>query len=844
MGIDATGSNHRFDRFLLQPMERRLLADGTEVSLGPRAFDVLVLLVQNAGRLVTKDRLLSVVWPRVVVEENALQAQVSMLRKVLGRDAIATVSGRGYRFTASVVPEAASIVAGDQPATSLRALPAPLTSFVGRQKELVELSQLLRNARLLTLTGSGGCGKTRLALQVASGVGSMFADGVLLVELAALSDPELVPQALAGALELPITSPRPLVDVIAAHLASRQMLIVLDNAEHLLEASARLADELLKRCARVALLVTSRESLGITGELTFRVPSLSVPDVAVEATPGQVLQYESVRLFVARAQLQRPHFAVTEQNAPALASLCRRLDGIPLAIELAAARLRAMAPEEIDRRLDRRFSLLIDGSRTAMPRHRTLQSLIDWSYDLLDAPEQALFCRVAVFADGWTLEAGESVCAAEDAERLAMLDRLTSLVDKSLVTADEQDGVTRYRLLETMRQYGLARLRENAEEAVWRTRHLDCMVALAKLAEAQLTSGEQRAGLDRLGTEHENLRAALTWAADGGSVTSGLRLAAMIFHFWWTRGFVSEGREFLKQLLASTREPVYPAVRARALAAAGQFAMLHGDYAAAWAVQQEALAIYRELDNRNGMAALMGGMGVVLDEQGEFDRAWSLREEAIAIQREVGLPQDLATALNNLGWSARNQGKLVEAQTVLEESLAIRRALGDTSRIADALLNLAGVALDRHELEAARRLGEESLAICSELRDRRGTASALLHMGLLACATQDWSMAHDRLGEALTGFVDLNDQSGVARTLDALALACLVREPARAARLLGAVEHIRQGTGFKLTEVLQSAHDAKVRNARAALGDDEAFHRAWSEGATMGLQAAARYALH
>ena len=414
-GGDTT---HCFDRFVLQPAERRLLANGVPVPIGPRAFDVLSLLVEHAGHLVSKDLLLTTVWPRVVVEENALQVQISALRKVLGRAAIATVSGRGYRFTLGVDTETSLPTTGHGQGLASGALPQALTSFVGREKELVELTRLVREARLLTLTGAGGCGKTRLALRLAIGVTSMFADGVWLVELAALTDPAAVPNATAQVLGLQVSPTTPPTQAIANHLGPRRVLLVLDNAEHLRDACAQLADTLLKHCPHASMMVTSRESLGITGELTFRVPSLSVPAPGNDDTPELVVQYESVRLFVSRARLQRPHFAVTALNAAAIASICRRLDGIPLAIELAAARIRAMAPEEIDRRLDRRFSLLTDGSRTALPRHRTLQSLIDWSYDLLDDAEKVMFSRVSVFADGWTLDAAEQICGARDCRSL------------------------------------------------------------------------------------------------------------------------------------------------------------------------------------------------------------------------------------------------------------------------------------------------------------------------------------------------------------------------------------------------------------------------------------------
>ena len=382
---------YRFGRFELQPDERRLLESGTLVHLRPHALDLLLAFAERAGQLVTKDELLKRVWRSVVVEENTLQAHISALRKVLGSEAIATVSGHGYRFTQQVIQIAAG--ASSSASTPKHNLPHALTSFIGREKEITELSQLLASARLLTLTGSGGCGKTRLAIQLAKQRAHAYPDGAWLVELAALTDAALVPQTVASVLSIKEKVGSSLIDTIAEHLASRALLLVLDNAEHLIDACAQLAESLLQRCERLVILVTSREPLTITGELIYRVPSLSVPDEKTDTKPESVAAYESARLLIERARLQRPDFAVTPQNSAAIASICRRLDGIALALELAAPRLRTLSVEELSRRLDRRFELLTEGSRTALPRHRTLRALIDWSFDLLTDAEKAMLRR-------------------------------------------------------------------------------------------------------------------------------------------------------------------------------------------------------------------------------------------------------------------------------------------------------------------------------------------------------------------------------------------------------------------------------------------------------------------
>src|SRR5258705_4082660 len=385
MGAVRSIERYRFGPFELQPDKRRLLKDGATIALRPRSFDLLAALVDRAGHLVTKDQLLDQVWPKMVVEEAALHVQVSALRKVLGSEAITTVSGRGYQFTLPVTK-------GDGQATrASRAkhnLPYQLTSFVGREQEIAQLTELVTANRLVTLTGAGGAGKTRLAIEVASRLTGAFPDGVWLVELAVLSDPHLVPQAVAQALEVKEQPTRPVIETLSDYLASKKMLLVLDNAEHLLEACVHLVDEIVRHCPDVTVLVTSRERLGITAELTYRVPSLTVPGANETLTPGTALRYEGVRLFVERAKLARPDFDLTAENSSSVASICARLDGMPLAIELAAPRLRSMSVDELSQRLDPRFALLTDGSPAALPRHRTLRSMLDCSYDLLREAEK------------------------------------------------------------------------------------------------------------------------------------------------------------------------------------------------------------------------------------------------------------------------------------------------------------------------------------------------------------------------------------------------------------------------------------------------------------------------
>jgi predicted ATPase len=506
MAFPIPPDRYLFGPFELQPGKRRLLKDGAAISLRPRAFDLLVALVDRAGNLVTKDELLSRVWPKTVVEEAALHVQMSSLRKTVGSDAITTVSGRGYQFTLPVTKGEAN-----RASRSKHNLPYQLTSFIGREQEIAQLKELVRAHRLVTLTGASGAGKTRLAIEVARRLTDVFPDGVWLAELAALSDSRLIPQAAAQALEVKEQAARPVIATLSDYLASKKLLLVLDNVEHLLEGCVQFVDVILRHAQDVAILVTSRERLGMVGELTYRVPSLTVPGPGDNMTSDVLLAYEGVRLFVDRARLLRPDFNVTPENAASLASICYRLDGIPLAIELAAPRLRSMSVEELCQGLDQRFALLTDGSRTALPRHRTLRSMLDWSYDLLVKREQAMLRRVAVFADGWTLGSAEQVCAGDGIDGSDVIKQLTSLVDKNLVVTDEEAGATRYRMLETVRQYSLDRLRDSGEERQWRGSHLACFVALGSEFNREVMGTKQQAWLARIASEHDNLRAALAW---------------------------------------------------------------------------------------------------------------------------------------------------------------------------------------------------------------------------------------------------------------------------------------------------------------------------------------------
>jgi predicted ATPase len=554
---------------------------------------------------------------------------------------------------------------------------------------------------------------------------------------------------------------------------------------------------------------------------------------------------ESARLFIERARLQRPDFAVTVLNAPALASICHRLDGIPLAIELAAPRVRSMSVEEVDRRLDRRFGLLTGGSRTALPRHRTLRSAIDWSYDLLNDTEQALLSRVSVFSGGWTLEATEQVCSGEGIAGDRILDLLASLVDKSLVLAEEHGATTRYRLLETVSDYADERLRQDGQETPWRNRHLTYFMALAEEAEREIALGDQRAGLDRTGAEHDNLRAALTWASSAvANASLGLRMAAALWRFWSFRGYWSEGRSRLVEQLASPWDPCsMKGPRARALNGAGSIAMHQGDYRASRQFHQESLAIQRDRGDRPGIAASLCNLGNVCLALGDYPAAHSFHEQSLAIYRDLGDRHGIANLLSNLGVANEDLGDFPVARALHEESLALRRELGDQWGTANSLANLAAVARNNGDLAAARELYEASEAIYQELGDPRATAHSWNDMALVMSDQGDYRGAQARLEKSLATVLKLGDRPSTADSLYGLAYAFSLHEPRRAAVIWGAAERSQEEIGVSRRPIDRPRDERQVATARAMLGDDAAFDLAWQEGRAMRWEEAARYAL-
>jgi non-specific serine/threonine protein kinase len=822
---------------------------------------------------------------------------VTLLARALGLTAgeAATLEAAVVRVRAPAATDAPAAREEDLPAgvTPLALVPAPpaprsnlpvqLTSFIGREREQAEIVSLLGRAPLVTLTGAGGCGKSRLGLAVANKLLGESPDGVWLVELAALADPALVPQTVAKVLGLREQPGKPPMELLLSHLYRRCVLLVLDNCEHLAGACAELATALLRSCDQLRVLATSREVLEAAGEVLYQVPSLSVPDLEHLSPSDRLTQYEAVQLFLERAQARRADFALSDRNATAVAEVCTRLDGMPLAIELAAARIGVLPAEAIAARLDDRFRLLTGGPRTALPRHQTLRATLDWSHDLLSLPEQVLLRRLAVFAGGWTLEAAEAVCSAEAVTKEAMLDLLSALVNKSLVQAEDVDGGHRYRLLETVRQYGWERLAADSEVAAARDRHMAWCLALAETAAPHLTGPEQGTWLGRLEAEHDNLRSALGWSIrEDGDRRLGLRLAGALWRFWDMRGHYSEGRDWLEAALAAGDQGSTPA-RALALHGAGSLAWVQGDYGRAVALHEEALALNRTLGDKRGTATSLNGLGSVARVKSQFGQAAALYEEAGALWRSLGDKRGIAGSLGNLGYVAYQQGDHGRAATMYEEALALFRELGESRQIAVLVHNLGLVAYAQAEHGRAALLYEEALVLQRELGDRWFIAQVLTDWGMVAYAQGDYARAARHLEEALALQRELGDQWFIPRSLVYLGriahaqgdygqAAALQQEgvrlsstignrhtvaigleslawiaesygqPHRAAQLGGAAAALREALGVPLAPDQQAGHDSVIQVIRAALGE-EAFAPAWAEGRALPLNEAVALAL-
>jgi predicted ATPase/class 3 adenylate cyclase len=643
-------------------------------------------------------------------------------------------------------------------------LPLQLTRFVGRAREMEEVRSTVRSSRLVTLTGTGGSGKTRLALRVAADLLEEHPDGTWFVELAGTADPALVPRVVSSTIGIREQHGRPILDTLVHHLATKAALLVLDNCEHLLDACAALADRLLRTCARLTVLATSREPLGIVGEAVRRVPPLSVPAADLAPRADAVASFEAVQLFVDRAVAAEPRFSLTDANAAAVVAICRRLEGIPLALELAAARLQALTIEQLRDRLEDRFRLLTGGSRTALPRQQTLRAAVDWSHDLLTEPERILLRRLSVFAGGFSLDAAEQVCGDRQVAPEDVLDLLTRLVSRSLALLETGPAGGRYRLLETIREYALGKLRAAGEEPELRRRHLQCCIGFAEPAVPALCGPDQQAWLDRLQAELDNFRAAFGWSLRQQAPGPALRLASALLEFWVVRADWSEGLEWVERALGLPGE-VDPAIRMKALRAAAELADVLSDYARSTAYYEESLGIARALGDQRAIAVALDGLAHEAQRVGRIADARPLIEESVALLRGVGDEPSIARSLGGLAWLAGNYTK---ARALWNENLAIRRRLGNRESVGWSVIQVGHAAQGEGDYAAARAAYEESLSIGRDLRYKRMIARSLTQLAEVALCEGKAAAARGLFEETLPIWEEIGHKSGLLDSLRGL----------------------------------------------------------------------------
>ena len=761
-------------------------------------------------------------------------AKDSEKRYASTRDLARELAGIRDRFSEKPVMQAES-----RPAN----IPMQRTALVGREKEVAAARGLLlrQDVRLVTVTGPGGIGKTRLAVEVAGGLTELFPGGIHFVPLSPLRDQGLLASAIVQTLGIREAGGQSPLEILKKNLREsgrKPMLFVLDNFEHLIQAAPVVA-EILAVAPNLKILVTSRAALHLYGEHEFPVPPLALPDARSLPAIELLSQYPAVALFVQRAVAVRPDFELNRENAPAVAEICARLDGLPLAIELAAARVKVLSLSAIGTRLASRLQLLTGGSRDLPQRQQTLRAAIDWSYDLLNTAEQKLFRRLSVFVGGCTLEGVEAVCDTKGDLDVDLLDGMASIVDKSLLQQVEQvNGESRFFMLETIREYAREKLEAGLEEASTRRAHAAyCLVLAEEEAAEQATAGNAE-WLERFGLEHDNFRAALEWLTSTGDAEWGLRLGTALFRFWETREFLAEGSDMLGKLLKIPAAAARTKARARALFAASVLAGEQGDYSSADRLMPESLEIARQLHDNQGVAVSLNAMAVLARDRGDVERAHALFEESLLVWRDVGDLKAVARSLSNLASVVKLEGDYALARSLYAECHSIFQGLRDRTGVAWSLNSQGDVARDQGDSAATQSLYEQSLAIFRELGDRWGIASTLADLGSLAREQRDFPKAHSLYSESLKVFQGLEHKRGIARVLECFACSAAAQMQAeRSLRLSGAAAALRQSIGAPLTPAEQAKLEILLGPAREALTNTSGA-TAWMEGWAMPLEKA------
>lgn len=847
--METNSLSYQFGEFTLDVARGCVLKGKEEIKLRPKVYEALKYLVENPGRLIGKQELIQAVWPDAFVTDDSVVQCTVELRRALedhSRQLLKTVPRRGYLFTAQVVqdpPKASYFAAAESVSTEVCKvplpkvvgkkldLPRPSTPLVGRQREVAEAANLLLrdDSRLLSLTGPGGAGKTRLAIAVALAVVDKFRGGVQFVGLAPITHADLVTTAIAKTLDIQQVAERAIPELIADHLqGSEPFLLILDNFEQVLPAATIVA-EMLKACPSLKILVTSRACLRIYGEQEFPVAPLE--------------QNSAVELFAQRAMTVRPNFVITSENAGAIREICSRLDGLPLAIELAAARTKVLAPSAILGRLQSRLQLLTGGARDLPERQQTLRKTIDWSHDLLNEAEQKLFRRFSVFSGGGTLEAAEAVCNTGLDLGIDSFEGLSSLVDKNLVQRVERaDSEPRFTMLETVREYALERLAASGEVDLVRKAHAAYCLVLAEEGNPELSTPDRAVWLSRCDIEIDNFRSALDWLLEDRNLDWALRVSMALFRFWDMREHLIEGRTYLEAILRLAGDE-HAKERAKVSHFLGALATAQGDFPAAKHYLEQSLALYEQVSDQWGIGVALNALAVSARDGGDYASAQSNFERSLERWRALSDKLSTARCLHNLSNVAKVRGDYSGAQEALREATALFEELGDRSGAAWSINQQGDIAREEGNLQKARALYHRALSAFRQAGDRWGCARSLADLGYVHCEQEDYLAGRAAYQEALEVFAELGHRRGIARALEGNAcLAVAQGHAARALTLAGAAQHLRRLIGAPLPDAEQRKLDQKLTSARQSMGEPEA-RAAWEEGSLMSVDRAIQYSL-